>query len=463
MAKPFTFKLLSKFDTKDIVETASLDSKIKPNHAEPSLPNKLNDINIKMRKEVLGEQERAQNVLHTYQNLAEEGISLISKGAITKTFTQNQPLLIAFNIDKEEAEIDNFDREFKARARDYNDFRGEHFRKFGAIRYDNKFWSMGVGGLIAILFLLEASLNAFLFKESAGLATAYALSISQAFVNIGGCFLIGKYCIGPIFALKNLKRRIFYIVSFLIHLLFTLYLNLTLGIWRAINVMNPEKVEDNAEFANGALQPWYFLNELDPASAVVVFVGMILAVLAYLKGCLSDDPYPGYGKLAREALKAQNRVKSAVDKLNNFNISIKMEFNDAKILVADKNNIGLSMWSQAINDMEKIEVDYPNYIQNANRDYLSYVNAYQNGHGNYPHEIEELLFSDEKGNSKIVFRDAAQFFMTDEKRMAELKIKTKKYEGDKQAVEDKITVGIDRCSERVSKVFQNYPSQTNFP
>ena len=463
MNEPFTFKLLSKFDIKDIAETASLDSKIMPNPIELNLPNKLNGINIKMREEVLGEQERAQNVLHINQEIAEEGISLISKDAITQTFTQNQSLLIAFNIDKEEAEISNLDREFKARVKDYNDFRGQNFRNFGAIRYDKQFWSMGVGGLIAVLFLVEATLNAFLFKESAGLATAYAISISQAFVNIGGCFLVGKYCIGPIFALKNLKRRFFYIVNFLIHLLFTAYLNLTLGLWRALNIMNVEKVEDDAKFANAALQPWFFLDELDPASAVVVFVGMILAIFAYLKGCLSDDPYPGYGKLAREALSAQNRVKSAVDKLNNMHISTKIEFNDAKKLVAEKNNLGLSMWSQAINDMEKIEVDYPNYIKNANKDYLSYVNAYQNGHGNYPHAIDGHIFTDEESDPKKVFRDAAQFFMTDVKRIAELNIKTKNYELEKQAVEEKIDVEIDRCSKRVTKVFQNYPSQQNFP
>ena len=463
MTEPFTLKPLSKFDPQDIAATARLDAEITPNPAQLSLPNKLNDIKLKIRKEVLGEQGRAQNVLHAKQELAEHGISLISKDAINKTFTQNQPLLLASKIDSEETEIKSLDREFKARVRDYNDFRGVHFRQYGAINYDNTFWSLGVGGLIAVLFLVEASLNGFLLMSAAGLATGLSLSFSQAFVNIGGCFLVGKYCLGPIYALKNFTRRIFYIFSFLIHLLFTLYLNLFLGLWRALSTQHKQVAATTPEALNIALQPWNHLDKIDVFSAVVVFVGIILATLAYLKGCLSDDPYPGYGKLAREALSAQKRVKSVVDKLIDMNISIKTEFNDAKNLVEEENEPGLSMWSRAINSMEKIEVDYPTFIKNANGDYRSYVKFYLNGYGDYPHEIEDHIFSDEEGDPKIVFSDAAQFFMTDLERIAELQIKTEQYERDKKVVEEEISDEIERYSKRVLIVSRNYPSQTNFP
>jgi hypothetical protein len=450
---------LSELKTAGVVRSSSTaDSDLQ------SLPEVLNTIKQTLEDFRNKQVAAAQTVLHSAQKQADGGVEDLAPQAIQGRFSGYQPQLSQFSIELRKADIEQADDVYKSRAKNYSDFRITHHRQYSAHHFDKPFWSWGVGGLVAVLFFIEASMNAFLFKEAAGLATAYTLAFSQSFVNIGGCFLIGKFLIGPVGAVPEMKRKISFAIPLFIHLLFTIWINLALGLYRAININFSEQVEDRPEMANAALQPWGYLELLDTPSAIVVFVGLVLAALAYLKGFLSDDPYPGYGRMARAAMEEQKKTKKGVENLNQEKNSIQKEFSEARQKVAADIKSGLKEWSDAINLMEKIAVDYRALIENLNTQWENSLASFEGGlQRRLPSDLRAPLFGQDLADPNKVFSDARQYFKTDNERLAGLDALEKKSNEDRNSVEANIKENIDGYLTIIGEITQAYPSRVKFP
>ena len=255
----FKFEQLPKFDLDKLKTAGSVHSNSTLDDEIRHLPAALNEIKQTLENFRAEQVGNAQAILHEAQSDADNGVDKIQLKDIEERFFNCQPELHQFSIELRKNNIDSADAVYQIRAKNYADFRQTHQRQYSAYHFDKPFWSWGVGGLIAALFIIEATMNAFLFKDVAGLITAYSLAFSQSFVNIGGCFLIGKFLIGPVGAVPEVKRKIYFTIPLLIHLLFTVWINLTLGLYRAININFSEQIEDRPEMANAALQPWGYL------------------------------------------------------------------------------------------------------------------------------------------------------------------------------------------------------------
>jgi len=428
------------------------------------LPGALNEIKQALENFRAKQVGKAQAILHTAQSDADKGLEKLQPQDIEERFFNCQPELLKFSIELRKKNIESDDAVYQSRVKNYADFRQKHQRQYSAYHFDKPFWSWGVGGLIGLLFIIEATMNALLFKDVAGLITAYSLAFSQSFVNIGGCFLVGKFLIGPIGAVPEIKRKIYYAIPLLSYLLFTVWINLTLGLYRAININYVEQLELKPEMANAALQPWAYIDLLDTPSAIVVFVGLVLAALAYLKGLLSDDPYPGYGRMARAAMAEQKKTKIHVENLNQEKITLQKEFSEAREKVSGDIQEGLKAWSKSINLMEKISVDYSALIEDANTIWHTSISSYEEGIGKYlPATLRSPVFDKDKADPNKVFSDAQQYFKTDEERLAELKELDEKTNKNRGIIETKITEKLDTYLAQISEIEGAYPSNAQFP
>ena len=108
---------------------------------------------------------------------------------------------------------------------------------------------------------------------------------------------------------------------------------MSMGLYRALDSGNMF-ADDYTEKLRWALTPFSHLNLYNMDSALVVGVGLILAFLAYLDGYFSDDPYPEYGKIYKQVVKARKKL---TDRLHFINDKVK----NAQIVFADSFNITL--------------------------------------------------------------------------------------------------------------------------
>jgi len=464
LGMPFEFAQLPHIDIDDIRKKGIVRSNSTLDKEVEYPPEALNKVKQTIEEFVTRQVNNAQVVLHRAEAEADAGLERIEEKDIVDRFARQQPKLNEFSIELRKKEIEMADDTYLSRAKDYSDFRQTHQRQYSAYNFDKPIWSLGVGGLLATLFIIEATMNAFLFKDIAGLITAYSLAFSQSFVNIGGCFLIGKLLMGPIAAVPETKRKIYFAVPLIIHLIFTIWINLVLGLYRAININFSEQVEEAPEMANAALQPWGYLEFLDTPSAIVVFVGLVLAAIAYLKGVYSDDPYPGYGKLARATMEEQKITRTFVENLNQEKVHLHKEFEAAKSKVASDIQSGLNRWSNAINLMEKISVDYSAMIANINNIWESSIEAYEGGLGkSLPVDLKSPLFDQTRADPNIVFIDVSHYFQTDEERLAHREALKTKTNAGRDVVENNIRVNIEARLMQISEIEGYYPSRARFP
>ena len=182
--------------------------------------------------------------------------------------------------------------------------------------------------------------------------------------------------------------------------------------------MEPEKLKM-------AIMPFTHLNEFHMDSALFAVVGFVLALLSYLKGYYSDDPYPGYGERYREAEVKYDEFNNYRDEVGKKLVSIDKELNEVSGKMHAYGTEAIKKWSASINDLEKIFVDYKNLLQILCEEYNSCQQSYSNNfNANYvrasgepnPINLNDELFSSSDFDLQIVFSDAYQYFLNDAER-----------------------------------------------
>jgi hypothetical protein len=168
-------------------------------------------------------------------------------------------------------------------------------------------------GVIAVLVLVEASLNGLMLAR--GLALGLLGGVSQALIiaviNVAAGLLAGRIGLPNISHRKPL-RRIVGAVALLVWLCFAAMLNLAVAHYRAaLGGENPERA-DVIAIQDFRTRP-FVVPEV--TGWLLLILGFSFSIVAAADGWRMDDPYPGYGALARRREEANEEYRTQKEQL----------------------------------------------------------------------------------------------------------------------------------------------------
>ena len=272
-----------------------------------------------------------------------------------------------------ENKLQNAYEEWLLHRREYNTFKTNHRIDRP---YSHKSITRKTISLVLVLgiMIFEIFANSkFLTSAMVGGANqAIVLSMSIAFINVFVSFLIGSSVARQLNHFRFSRKLIFGIILS-IYCLFAIWLNFSVGAYRALaetyimetmlsgNIMDPALV---ISFGSMAMQPWGQIGVLDPTAWSLVIMGVTFAAIGIADGYQFDDVYPGYGKVGKRMTDDKENYllieKKAVDDANkDYDTIIKT----AKNFEAD-DDINRNTWSNLINECEDIYKGYEKWIKN---------------------------------------------------------------------------------------------------
>lgn len=162
--------------------------------------------------------------------------------------------------------------------------------------------------IVALIFLVESFVNAGFLSEGnqAGLVGAYAQSFSFSFINLFTAYLIGTYSVRAILGIDIVKKRMGLVGTVLLSL-FAIFINLALAHYRDASALGVSDQLGMVAMQNLTSQPFTF-NDLQ--SLVLFFIGCAACLVAAIDFFGLDDPYPGYGKVAKARRDAFDNYES---------------------------------------------------------------------------------------------------------------------------------------------------------
>ena len=320
---------------------------------------------------------------------------------------------------------------YKKRLDNLKTFKQQNNRKFEPIRADSKNIAWAI---VLSLLLIEVAANYSLFQgvtgtHAAGTREAWVLSAAQSFANVISGFMVGSLLWGKVLFAPSPRKRYFALFLSLFHAALIVWMNLSIGLWRAIITTNAAEGTNHSLML--AMNPFtnflYFNGQLD--AILVSIVGLVFAVIAYFDGWFSDDPYPQYGARAREVTKAKKVLdKSTAALYENWELSIKT-YQSAANESSQSGQKALSAWSDAVNEIEKEFVDYEAAIKAAEKNYLLASQTYETAFnkslekGSEKLSLPKDLLWDDKAETDpaAVFDDVVENHLKDDARKKEFK------------------------------------------
>ncbi|MFM1988029.1 MAG: hypothetical protein RJA99_986 [Pseudomonadota bacterium] len=166
--------------------------------------------------------------------------------------------------------------------------------------------------LLLLMTVIEGVLNAQFFAAgvSGGLVEGFGLAFMLAGINVLIAYIFGRF-----FVRLTIHRKPAFKLAGATALVMSVMLMVTLGfgIGHFRDALNAE----SANAANAALAAFKAgpSNLKDIFSWVLFWVTIVFGLAALVDGYKSDDPYPGYGRLARAAKVAEENYESELDEL----------------------------------------------------------------------------------------------------------------------------------------------------
>jgi hypothetical protein len=324
--------------------------------------------------------------------------------------------------------------EYLKAHKNFEDFRQDHNLRRLPTHF-NTFYKTLV--ILLILFAAEAYINQELFSvitvgtgsDEEGIREALFLSLTQTGINMVTCFLCGRYIFGRVMFLDKTRKKASDTIIFVSHILFIIYLNLCVGMYRALIASGTDK----QNILNSALWPFPHLSDFDVPSALVAGIGMVLALGAYLDGYFSDDRYPGYGDVARLLKKTKDYSVSTYRKYHELWKNLVKEFSNEKNTAYNKTISNIEKLSFALNRIQKIKVDYEQLVENMNKAYNQGVKTYKQGFNSSSSKksnvLEKQIFDNKQADAKATFKDVLneENLMTDNERVKYIKVLQDKF------------------------------------
>ena len=198
----------------------------------------------------------------------------------------------------------SFRKPVRELTKEMGDFRKEHKLKRTANYPSTRYLQWGI---VAVLFLAETVLNGGLLAEGSeyGFIGGVIVALAIAFLNVGVSLGLGWYGLRQCWHNRPWRRTVGY-ASLILWFLGAAAFNLCVGHYRGA----ASKLLEGGGIA--ALQTFwanpFALNEFQ--SFVLVGIGALFALIAFIDGLFMDDLYPSYGDLDRRLVKARRDYAS---------------------------------------------------------------------------------------------------------------------------------------------------------
>lgn len=325
--------------------------------------------------------------------------------------------------------------------------------------------------ILYIIVIGEFLLNTFMMYSGGAidLFGALAISVAQTAINIGFCYLGGKMLIGQIKHADSLSKRIGYSLVFLIHIYVILLINANMGLYRDAIVQSTQSAALTSVQVIGhwSWSPWEKITEIDVTAVLMIFVGCLFALIAYIDGYFSDDPYPGYGATYRTALKQRKLIQAQIKSINQRWYKVIAE---AKSKEKDIRDIGLKAikeWSHEINVIEQVRDDYKDIIYGLEKKFEQAMKMYVSTYNKYTKEAKKLsltninLFEKREFDMNLIFSDTKHFFYNDNDRLRKEKIMKEDFIRKLDKILKEMHSAIDKQSLRIKKLSETYACHLN--
>lgn len=185
------------------------------------------------------------------------------------------------------------------------DFQGAHGLARAA-RYPESWWLHYA--VIALFFLLETLANAYFFAKGSplGLLGGWLQASLIALANIGAAVLAG------LFLMRELHHRLWWrklagTLGILAYAAGLIAFNLLVAHYRV--ALESDPLTAMARSLETLTETPLHLPHVE--AWTLWLIGIVFGVVAAYKGYTADDPYPGYGVVARRAIAARNRAAEA--------------------------------------------------------------------------------------------------------------------------------------------------------
>lgn len=432
---------------KDIEKHAKTDGNLGAEINPSNLPKVIYETEKTLRKYHHRQYTKAQVYFHELQQTAANSNSESDLHNIKLSLLT---VIHNFNLDKEEASLRELHHEFLIKKTNYLDFKKYHSRPLLPVNSDGNSLQWIV---LVVLFILECVIN-FSMMFSGGAVTrneALAVGISQAGINIVTCYIVGRMVTGRMLFAEELAQKISYSIVLLIHAFIVVLLNANMGLFRnaIVKSQSGDTLSTEQLLQHWSWSPWDRISSLDVTAVLVIGVGIVLALVSYIDGYFSDDPYPGYGRVYRSLMDVKKRVSAKTmgikDKWNN----VIKNYKEASLSARENGISAIDRWSKSINDIEQVAEDYKELLKHLDKEYRNVINIYETTYNRFHKDAKidlksTTLLTLQDYDLDMVFKDVKDYFKNDTQRLNEAELKKNKF-----ILEfEKIELEIDKINDK---------------
>lgn len=448
------FDSIPKISHKELVDSARTEAHLDTTVDESNLPHVLYKAENTLREFHHREYIKAQEYFHELQAIADKSESNSDihhiKGKLLDLAHDSKDI----NLEKEEIEIKQLHKEYVEKNTNFQNFRKYHSRALLPVNSDGSYIQIVV---FIALFLIESYINFKMMFSGGAVAKDEALTIgcAQAAINIVSCYIVGKMLIGRLIY-SEIKAKVVYSLLFLIHLFVILLLNANMGLFRdaIVKSMQGESLGSTGVIGKWSWAPWTQISSLEVTAVLTIGVGIVLAVISYIDGFLSDDPYPGYGKIYRTLMQIKKGLVARTLALKGKWTAFHDNYRKNVLAVRSSGITSIDTWGKAINDIEQVREDYKKLLEHIETDFRSAVNVFETSYNKY-HPDKKItlkkiqLLQKSHFDLETEFNDVKDYFRTDKVRLSEIETKKKKYVAEFDKYEKEVESIIDKKLARI--------------
>jgi hypothetical protein len=459
----FEFSQIPDQPIEKIAKAASLDASRHRPVIDGQLPPVLRELEAVYVNFHNKERDRAQEKLTSLQKETDRNRGRSTPDYFAAEAKNEAVKFFNFDFEKQKKNISQVDSVLKKRNDALIVFM--NYRGYSSLptRADIVLWKIWL--FAGLIFLTEALINGLLFMNVAGLLGALALTTSQSFINIGISFVVGSWVITSAFYHPNTLIRIVNFALFILYIVFILWLNLALGLFRQLNEYADGlsiDVFENVGFLQQAINPFAHLGDFAVSGAIVGLVGICFAGFSAFKGYFSDDPRPGFGAIYRGARDEHKRVQEAITSLQNGWLSETVLTRAAVEARSETSIEAAHEWSHSLNIIEKILVDWDGLIKSLEEAMKARINVYYQSFNSISSENysapDHFLFDEREAKKELVFKDAIQYHMDDSVRKGQLEKKEEELLSSRKEIYAEIEVISQSAKAFIEEIFREFPS-----
>ncbi len=455
---------------KEIEKIAKTDGSMNEKVSAENLPKPLREYKITLDRYKKNQIQKAQSYFTKCQTNMENGENNYNVHEVKSKLEKVTRTSNTLNINNEESELKNLSNVFASKKNDYLSFKKMNNRILLPVNSDpseTRFQSI----IIIFLFILECLLNMSMLQGGGGtqLGEALSVSLAQATYNIVSCYIFGKIVLGGLIHAEHFSKKILLSIISISHIYTVILLNANMGIFRDSIVENSNldlTLGGESLISNWEWSPWDKIAGIDITAVMVIGVGVVLALLAYIDGYKSDDPYPGYGSIYRKALEVKKQIHDKLSSLSNRWNSIILEFDETLGSIESMGNRSITEWSHEINTIEQVAEDYKQLLEDAEKDFDNAIQAYLRTYNSY-HSKEHVsisgfqLFNDRDRDINVVFKDVKDFYMDDDARIEKEKELKKEFSENINNIALDLRKNISVTTEQIKILQESYSCVLN--